>query len=191
MSDTEEIALGRVLWTTRHGLACVSDTGAWLKETTRSTPPRDLEVRAVAGGLLVQERDAVDDDRLDVVCGDLSEREWDDLRFAWTVCKHVTSNAIVIARNRQTLGIGAGQQSRVDAVRLAVDKARDRGHELADSVLASDAFFPFADGPLAAVEAGVRVIVQPGGAKRDPEVIAAVEQSGAAMVFTGRRHFRH
>jgi phosphoribosylaminoimidazolecarboxamide formyltransferase/IMP cyclohydrolase len=107
------------------------------------------------------------------------------------VCKHVTSNAIVIGRGREALGIGAGQQSRVDSVRLAVDKAIERGHDLTGAVLASDAFFPFADGPQLGLEAGVRAVIQPGGSKRDSEVIAAVEKAGAAMVFTHHRHFRH
>ena len=155
--------------------------------------PLDLDLKRVPGGLLVQERDAGIDDRaaMEVVCGDVGDREWTDAVFAWRVCKHVTSNAIVIARDRQAIGIGAGQQSRVDATRLALDKARDRDHDVAGAVLASDAFFPFPDGPLAALAAGVRVIVQPGGSKRDGEVIDAVREAGAAMIFTGRRHFRH
>jgi len=125
------------------------------------------------------------------VCGEPDDTAWADLLFAWTVCKHVTSNAIVLAKGRRTIGIGAGQMSRVDAVRIAVDKAREHGHDLARAALASDAFFPFADGPRLALEAGVRTIIQPGGAKRDDEVIEAVRAARAAMVFTGRRHFRH
>jgi phosphoribosylaminoimidazolecarboxamide formyltransferase/IMP cyclohydrolase len=154
-------------------------------------PQRDY--RRVLGGLLVQDADAETDPReeMTVVCGHPSERDWDALLFAWQVCKHVTSNAIVLARGRQTLGIGAGQMSRVDAVRIAVEKAREHGHDLAVAVLASDAFFPFPDGPQIALGAGVTTIVQPGGSKRDAEVIAAVDAAGAAMVFTGRRHFRH
>jgi phosphoribosylaminoimidazolecarboxamide formyltransferase / IMP cyclohydrolase len=155
------------------------------------TTERDL--RRVLGGLLVQDRDANGDppDAMDVVCGDPDSATWDELLFAWTVAKHVTSNAIVIARGGQTLGIGAGQMSRVDAVRIAVEKARDLGHSLQGAVLASDAFFPFADGPELALEAGVRAIIQPGGSKRDADVVAAVREAGAAMVHTGRRHFRH
>jgi phosphoribosylaminoimidazolecarboxamide formyltransferase/IMP cyclohydrolase len=107
------------------------------------------------------------------------------------VAKHVVSNAIVIARGGQTLGIGGGQTSRVDAVRIAVDKSLDLGHSLEGAVLASDAFFPFADGPRLALEAGVAAIIQPGGSKRDGEVLDAVRKAGAAMVLTGRRHFRH
>ena len=126
-----------------------------------------------------------------VVCGELETEGWDDLLFAWTVVKHTLSNAIVIARDGQTLGIGAGQMSRVDAVRIAVEKAREHGHSLEGAALASDAFFPFADGPQLALEAGVGAIIQPGGSKRDDEVVAAVRDAGAAMVFAGRRHFRH
>jgi phosphoribosylaminoimidazolecarboxamide formyltransferase/IMP cyclohydrolase len=128
---------------------------------------------------------------MQVVCGELSDAEWDDLDFAWRVVKHVASNAIVVARDGQTLGIGAGQMSRVDAVRIAVEKARELGHSLEGAVLASDAFFPFADGPQLALDAGIVALVQPGGSKRDAEVIAAAESVGAAMIFTGRRHFRH
>jgi phosphoribosylaminoimidazolecarboxamide formyltransferase/IMP cyclohydrolase len=149
-----------------------------------------LDAKRVPGGLLVQERDISDDD-FELVGGELSDAQRADLRFAWRVCKHVTSNAIVIARDRTTLGIGAGQQSRVDAVKLAVDKALDRGHDLAGAVLASDAFFPFADGPQLALDAGVTAIAQPGGSKRDDEVTDAVRAAGAAMVLTHRRHFRH
>jgi phosphoribosylaminoimidazolecarboxamide formyltransferase/IMP cyclohydrolase len=103
----------------------------------------------------------------------------------------VSSNAIVIAKHRQTIGIGAGQMSRVDAVRIAVEKAAEFGHDPTGSALASDAFFPFSDGPQIALDAGTTAIVQPGGSRRDEDVIAAVAQAGAAMAFTGRRHFRH
>ena len=107
------------------------------------------------------------------------------------MCKHVSSNAIVLARDLQTLGVGAGQMSRVDAVRIAIEKAREHGHDLQGAVLASDAFFPFADGPELALEAGVAALIQPGGSRRDAEVVEAVRSAGAAMVLTGRRHFRH
>ena len=126
------------------------------------------------------------------------EREWGDLLFAWKVCRHVRSNAIVLAHDLATVGIGAGQMSRVDSVRLSIDKARRDatgagagGAALDGAAMASDAFFPFADGPEAAIEAGVRAIIQPGGSKRDAEVVAACDAAGVAMVFTGRRHFRH
>ena len=125
------------------------------------------------------------------VCGSVAENRWADLLFAWKVVKHVTSNAIVLARAGQTLGIGAGQMSRVDAVRMALAKAHELGHSLEGAVLASDAFFPFADGPQLALDAGVSAFIQPGGSKRDPEVIEAVSSAGAAMVLTGQRHFRH
>jgi len=153
----------------------------------------ERDYRRVIGGLLVQDRDLDTDDReaMDVVCGALDHAMWDDLVFAWAVVRTVASNAIVLARDGQTLGVGAGQMSRVDAVRIAVGKARELGHSLEGAVLASDAFFPFADGPRVALEAGVCAIVQPGGSKRDDEVIAAVREAGATMVFTGRRHFRH
>jgi phosphoribosylaminoimidazolecarboxamide formyltransferase/IMP cyclohydrolase len=128
---------------------------------------------------------------MQVVCGSPSEAVWGDLLFAWRVCKHVTSNAIVIAKDLQAIGIGAGQQSRVDAVRIAVEKAQMHGHELSGAVLASDAFFPYPDGPQLALEAGVKALIQPGGSKRDDEVITAVKDAGATMVFAGRRHFRH
>jgi phosphoribosylaminoimidazolecarboxamide formyltransferase/IMP cyclohydrolase len=168
------------------------------KEATRilrgpALEPARLDAKLVTGGVLVQEADLLLEtrDQMELVCGSLDEDGWADLLFAWAVCKHVTSNAIVIAGGRQALGIGAGQQSRVDAVRLAVEKAHERGHELAGGALASDAFFPFADGPQLALDAGVQAVIQPGGSKRDSEVIQAVEAAGAAMVFSHRRHFRH
>ena len=150
--------------------------------------------RRVLGGFLVQDEDADIDDRggMEVVAGQApDEAGWGDLLFAWRVCKHVLSNAIVIAKDLQTIGVGAGQMSRVDAVRIALDKAREHGHSLEGAALASDAFFPFPDGPELALEAGIGAIVQPGGSKRDEDVIAAVEKAGATMVFTRRRHFRH
>ncbi len=148
-------------------------------------------LRQVVGGVLVQDRDATIDEREDmqvVTRRPPTDAEWDELLFAWTVCKHVRSNAIVVSRDGATLGIGAGQMSRVDSVRLALEKARV-GLEV--SVLASDAFFPFSDGPELALAEGVRAIIQPGGSIRDPDVIEAVDGAGATMVFTGRRHFRH
>jgi phosphoribosylaminoimidazolecarboxamide formyltransferase/IMP cyclohydrolase len=117
--------------------------------------------------------------------------EMDDLRFAWRAVAAVKSNAILLARGGMALGIGAGQMSRVDSSRIAVMKARDNGFDLAGAALASDAFFPFRDGVDAAAEAGVRAIIQPGGSVRDEETIAAADEHGVAMVFTGRRLFRH
>jgi phosphoribosylaminoimidazolecarboxamide formyltransferase/IMP cyclohydrolase len=149
--------------------------------------------KRVPGGLLVQDPDADIEDRegWQVACGTPDERQWGDLVFAWRVCKHVSSNAIVLVKDLKTVGIGAGQMSRVDAVRLAVEKAAASENDLTGSALASDAFFPFPDGPRIALDAGVSAIVQPGGSKRDADVVAAVAEAGAVMVFTGRRHFRH
>jgi phosphoribosylaminoimidazolecarboxamide formyltransferase/IMP cyclohydrolase len=157
---------------------------------------RDVDARhykRVLGGLLVQDPDSDIEDRegWTAVTGSPTEKQWGDLVFAWRVCKHVSSNAIVLVKDLQTIGIGAGQMSRVDAVNIAVDKARAHGHDLHDAALASDAIFPFPDGPRIALDAGVTSIVQPGGSRRDEDVIAAVETARAAMVFTGRRHFRH
>ncbi|MGH3051981.1 MAG: bifunctional phosphoribosylaminoimidazolecarboxamide formyltransferase/IMP cyclohydrolase, partial [Gaiellaceae bacterium] len=159
----------------------------------RRFDPGERDYRRVLGGLLVQDRDWGIEDRegMEVVTGEPSEANWGDLLFAWRVCKHVTSNAIVIVRDLQTIGIGAGQMSRVDAVKIAVEKAREHGHELEGTALASDAFFPFPDGPRVALEAGVKSIIQPGGSKRDQDVVDAVEKAGATMVFTHRRHFHH
>ena len=159
----------------------------------RNAPAGERDFRRVLGGMLAQDRDSDVEDRegMIVVCGDPGESDWGDLLFAWRVCKHVTSNAIVIAKDLRTIGVGAGQMSRVDAVRIAVEKAQAQGHDLGGAAVASDAFFPFPDGPQLALEAGVRGIIQPGGSKRDSDVVAAVESAGGTMVFTGRRHFRH
>jgi phosphoribosylaminoimidazolecarboxamide formyltransferase/IMP cyclohydrolase len=159
----------------------------------RADTPGERDFKRVVGGLLVQDRDADTQDRegMHVATGEVTDEAWADLLFAWRVCKHVSSNAIVLARDGRTIGIGAGQMSRVDAVRIAVEKAHELGHETRGAVLASDAFFPFADGPQLALGAGITAIVQPGGSKRDAEVCSAVEAAGAAMVLTGRRHFRH
>ncbi|MFL5930862.1 MAG: bifunctional phosphoribosylaminoimidazolecarboxamide formyltransferase/IMP cyclohydrolase [Gaiellaceae bacterium] len=153
----------------------------------------EREYKRVIGGLLVQDGDREVDDRsgMELVCGEASEELWGDLLFAWRVCKHVVSNAIVLAKGLGTIGIGGGQTSRVDSSRIAIEKARQHGHDLTGSVLASDAFIPFADGAEAALEAGAKAIIQPGGAKRDGDVIEAVRSAGATMIFTGRRHFRH
>ena len=152
------------------------------------------DYKRVAGGFLVQDADTAPDEReaMEIVTDARpDEAAWEDLLLAWRTVKHVTSNAIVIARGRATIGVGSGQMSRVDAVRIAVAKAREHGHDLAGAALASDAFFPFPDGPQIALDAGVAAIIQPGGSKRDEDVVAAVDQAGAAMVFTHRRHFRH
>ncbi len=160
-----------------------------------------LLIKPVGGGFLVQGRDdaVVDDGELRVVTRRApTDAEWADLRFAFTVAKHVKSNAIVYAKDGATVGIGAGQMSRVDSARIAASKARDAATaaglatSLAEgSVVASDAFFPFADGLLSAAEAGATAVIQPGGSIRDADVIAAADAAGLAMVFTGTRHFRH
>jgi phosphoribosylaminoimidazolecarboxamide formyltransferase/IMP cyclohydrolase len=159
----------------------------------RSPEASERDYKRVLGGLLVQDRDwdVADREGMEVAAGRPGEAQWGDLLFAWRVCKHVASNAIVLAKDLRTIGIGAGQMSRVDAVRIAIEKATEHGHSLAGASLASDAFFPFPDGPQLALEAGVTAVIQPGGSKRDEEVLAAVESAGAAMIFTGRRHFRH
>jgi phosphoribosylaminoimidazolecarboxamide formyltransferase/IMP cyclohydrolase len=161
------------------------------RERRRDTDSRHY--KRVLGGFLVQDPDGEIEERdaWQVVCGSPNEKQWGDLVFAWRICKHVSSNAIVLVKGLQTIGVGAGQMSRVDAVRIAIEKAREFGHDLTGSALASDAFFPFPDGPQLALDAGATAIVQPGGSKRDEDVIAAVQASGATMVFTGRRHFRH
>ena len=159
----------------------------------RGFPRGERDFKRVLGGLLVQDRDWDVDDRegMEVACGQPDEEMWGDLVFAWRVCKHVGSNAIVLARNLATIGIGGGQTSRVDAVKLALEKAREHRHDLVGAVLASDAFFPFPDGPQVALDAGVTAIIQPGGSKRDADVVEAVRGAGATMVLTRRRHFRH
>jgi phosphoribosylaminoimidazolecarboxamide formyltransferase / IMP cyclohydrolase len=154
----------------------------------------EWDVKRVIGGLLVQDRDLDLEDRAEmevVTERKPSEREWGEMLFAWRVCKHVRSNAIVLARNLASVGIGAGQMSRVDSVRLAIDKARATNTDLTGGALASDAFFPFSDGPQLAVDAGVTAIIQPGGSVRDHEVVEAADAAGISMVFTHRRHFRH
>ena len=165
--------------------------------------PREkgLLVKSVAGGLLVQSRDAavVDDMELKVVTKRApTAAELNDLRFAFRVAKHVKSNTIIYAKDLATVGIGAGQMSRVDSARIAARKAEDAAKELKlsapltkGSVVASDAFFPFADGLLVAIEAGATAVIQPGGSMRDAEVIKAADDHGIAMVFTGTRHFKH
>jgi phosphoribosylaminoimidazolecarboxamide formyltransferase/IMP cyclohydrolase len=150
-----------------------------------------LELRQVSGGMLCQTADDLpDDDSLWKVVTDAqpTDMQLTDLRFAWAVCRHVKSNAIVLVKDQATVGVGAGQMSRVDAVEIAIHKAGDRA---GGSVLASDAFFPFEDSIGRAAAAGVAAVIQPGGSRRDDEVIAACNRHVMAMVFTGRRHFRH
>ena len=155
-----------------------------------------MEARHLLGGVLCQERDLAlqdgfDDDLRCVTRRQPTASELENLKFAWRVTKHVKSNAIVYAGDTRTLGIGAGQMSRIDASEVALMKAAKSGLDLRGSVVASDAFFPFADGLEAAARAGARAVVQPGGSIRDAEVIAAADTHDIAMIFTGRRHFRH
>lgn len=155
-----------------------------------------LDYKRVTGGFLVQDRDQTKNSfaasELQVVTQQQpSAEQLSDLMFAWVVVKCVKSNAIVYAKNRQTIGVGAGQMSRVYSARIAAIKAQDENLQVAGSVMASDAFFPFRDGIDAAAEAGISAVIQPGGSKRDEEVIAAANEHGMVMVFTGMRHFRH
>ena len=163
-----------------------------LDDRERRTPDMiEPYLRQVVGGMLVQDRDSDLEDRaeMEVVSARRpTEAEWSELLFAWRVCKHVRSNAIVLTRGLATIGIGAGQMSRVDSVRLAIEKSRS---DLNGAVLASDAFFPFSDGPQLALDAGIGAVIQPGGSVRDTQVVEAIDAAGAAMVFTSRRHFRH
>ena len=153
-----------------------------------------MDFRKIGGGVLVQDHDISLFERRDVKL--VSTREPDDgerepLEFAWVICKHVKSNAIVYAKQGQLLGVGAGQMSRVDSVKLGAIKAQSVQLSLEGSVLASDAFFPFRDGIDEAAKYGVRAVIQPGGSVRDKEVIEAANEHGIAMLFTGMRHFRH
>jgi phosphoribosylaminoimidazolecarboxamide formyltransferase/IMP cyclohydrolase len=150
-----------------------------------------LDVRPIFGGALVQEADVIEETRLDMKVAsrrEPSDEEWSDLLFAWTVAARVKSNAIVLARDTATVGVGAGQMSRVDSVDIAVRKAGERAE---GSAMASDAFFPFRDGIDRAAEAGVAAVIHPGGSVRDEEVLTAADEHGMALVVTGRRHFRH
>ena len=158
----------------------------------RDVQPHDY--KRIGGGLLVQSSDAKVIERKDLKVATRrqpSEADWNDLLFAWRVAKFVKSNAIVFCRDGATLGVGAGQMSRVDSVRIAALKAQAAKLSLAGSAVASDAFFPFRDGLDALAQAGAKAVIQPGGSVRDDEVIAAADEHGIAMVFTGVRHFRH
>jgi phosphoribosylaminoimidazolecarboxamide formyltransferase/IMP cyclohydrolase len=166
-----------------------------LEDSERRTPSvSEHDLKRVRGGMLIQDRDVGPDPREEmeaVTERKPTEEEWGELLFAWRVCKHVRSNAIVLSRELGTAGIGAGQMSRIDSVRIAVDKAAAAEIPLDGAVMASDAFFPFADGPQLAIDAGIRAIIQPGGSQRDLEVVDACDAAGVAMIFTARRHFRH
>lgn len=159
---------------------------------THILPPKSHDLKRVNGGLLIQTWDKASvTDLKTVTKREPSEKELEELLFAWKVCKHVKSNAIIFANNGQTIGIGAGQMSRIDSTRIGIMKATDAGFDVKGSVMASDAFFPFRDNIDKAAEAGVTAIIQPGGSIRDEEVIKAADEHDIAMVFTGIRHFRH
>lgn len=165
-----------------------------MRQTVNLRTLRELDVRNVAGGLLVQDPDQhrVHRDQLRVVSQRRpEEEEMEAMLFAWNIAKHVKSNAIVYARGDRTLGVGAGQMSRVDSSRLAAMKATEAGFDLKGCAVASDAFFPFADGLLEAVKVGATAVIQPGGSVRDQDVIKAADEHNVTMVFTGIRHFRH
>jgi phosphoribosylaminoimidazolecarboxamide formyltransferase/IMP cyclohydrolase len=162
-----------------------------MKVGTLDEPPSDWQLRQVEGGVLVQQTDFEADPEVEWKVATASEPkpdEWPALRFAWAIVRHVKSNAIVVAQGRTVVGVGAGQMSRVDSVEIALKKAADRA---AGAVLASDAFFPFADSIEQAAAAGITAIIQPGGSRRDDEVIAECDRHKIAMIFTGRRHFKH
>lgn len=163
-----------------------------IKPEVLSFGPADLDIKRVSGGVLLQGLDIESASDLKTVTErGPNDKELEDLLFAWNVCKHVKSNAIIFARDTRTIGIGAGQMSRIDSTRIASQKAADAGLSVKGSVMASDAFFPFRDNVDLAAEHGVTAIIQPGGSIRDEEVIKAASEHGIAMVFTGVRHFRH
>jgi phosphoribosylaminoimidazolecarboxamide formyltransferase/IMP cyclohydrolase len=167
----------------------VLETGVW-----NAKRPAALDFKRVTGGLLLQDRDdgMIGEKDLKVVTKRApTAQEIRDLLFVWRVAKYVKSNAIVYGKDNRTIGVGAGQMSRVYSARIAAIKAADAGLEVRGSVMASDAFFPFRDGLDQAAEVGITAVIQPGGSMRDNEVIAAADEHGIAMVFTGMRHFRH
>jgi phosphoribosylaminoimidazolecarboxamide formyltransferase/IMP cyclohydrolase len=156
--------------------------------------PNELQVKSIVGGLLVQEKDnsKIDESHFNLVTEKkYSEDEFEDLKFAWTVCKYTKSNAIVYVKDKKAVGVGAGQMSRLDSTKIAASKAKQFGHDLKGAVAASDAFFPFADGILENISHGINAVIQPGGSVRDEEVIAAANEKNISMVFTGIRNFKH
>jgi phosphoribosylaminoimidazolecarboxamide formyltransferase/IMP cyclohydrolase len=160
----------------------------------RRLPVAERDIKRVMGGLLIQDRDLGLEDRTEmqvVTERKPSEAEWGEMLFAWKVCKHVRSNAIVLSNDLASVGIGAGQMSRVDSVRLAIEKAQAANSSLIGASMASDAYFPFPDSMELAIDAGIRTVIQPGGSVRDPLVVEAADKAGISMVFTHRRHFKH
>jgi phosphoribosylaminoimidazolecarboxamide formyltransferase/IMP cyclohydrolase len=201
VAPSVDAAAGEVLARKPNMRVLVADFSSF--STEAEGPSDTLELRSILGAVLAQQRDLVAEARRPWTASSLpdglrvvTERqpdagEWEALRFAWRVCAHVKSNTVLFTDRQRTLAIGAGQMSRVDAVNVAVMKARAANRSLEGSVAASDAFFPFRDGLDAVAAAGARAVVQPGGSVRDAEVIAAADEHGLAMVFTGKRHFRH
>jgi len=158
------------------------------------TATKEYKIKSIKGGVLVQENDnsKIDKSNLKLVTAKkYSEKEFEDLKFAWTVCKHTKSNAIVYVKDKKIAGVGAGQMSRLDSTKIAASKAKQFGHNLIGAVAASDAFFPFADGVLEIIANGITAIIQPGGSVRDEEVIAAANENNISMIFTGIRNFNH
>lgn len=156
--------------------------------------PNELQIKNVPGGILAQEKDnsKLNDSMLKLVTKrKYTEQELEDLKFAWIICKHTKSNAIIYAKDRKAIGVGAGQMSRVDSAKIAAAKAKEFGHDLTGCVAASDAFFPFADGLLEIVSHGAVAVIQPGGSVRDDEVIKAADEKNISMIFTGIRNFKH
>ena len=159
-----------------------------------SHSPSQMNYKNIPGGVLAQDSDNISliDNKLKTVTDvKPTAKQMEDLKFAWIVSKHTKSNAIVFAKDKTTLAVGAGQMSRLDSVKIAVMKAKEHGLELRDSVAASDAFFPFADGLLEIIKCGAVSVIQPGGSVRDKEVIDADNRNKISMVFTGLRHFKH
>jgi phosphoribosylaminoimidazolecarboxamide formyltransferase/IMP cyclohydrolase len=154
----------------------------------------ELLYKSIPGGLIAQSKDnshVNDCDLKTVTKTEVTNEVMDDLKFAWIVCKHTKSNAIVYVKNMKAIGVGAGQMSRVDSAKLAAKKAKEHGHDLEGAVAASDAFFPFADGLIEIARNGIQAVIQPGGSVRDQEVIDAADDNNVAMVFTGVRNFKH
>ena len=165
----------------------VLECGSWGEGSVNA-----LEYKRVTGGLLLQDNDLLLTDKMEIVSEvQPTEQQMADLEFSWKVAKFVKSNAIIYASHGMTIGVGAGQMSRVNSARIAAIKAEHAGLEVKGSVMASDAFFPFRDGIDNAAAVGISAVIQPGGSMRDEEVIAAANEHGMAMVFTGMRHFRH
>jgi phosphoribosylaminoimidazolecarboxamide formyltransferase / IMP cyclohydrolase len=154
----------------------------------------EFQIKSVPGGVLIQNKDNSNIFEIDlklVTARNYSEKELEDLKFAWIICKHTKSNAIIYVKDKKTVGVGAGQMSRVDSARLAAEKAKQFGHDLAGAVAASDAYFPFADGLIQIANQGIVAVIQPGGSVRDDEVIKAADEKNISMILTGTRNFKH